>query len=114
MNNLDKKAILQDYKNRTLLGGIYGIRNTQNGKIWLESTTDMAGSIHRFDFSLATGSCISPKLQGDWKSQGADAFEFLVLEEWTQKDTQTDKEFKEDLKALKELWKEKYPAHQMY
>jgi len=109
-----RKEKINAYKQRRLIGGIYQIRNLINGKCLLQSTTDLAGSKNRFDFSCYTGSCISYKLQKDWTAFGKDSFVFEILEELTQKETQTAKEFSEDIKTLEEIWMEKIDSGILY
>ncbi|MDF2512713.1 MAG: hypothetical protein K0S04_2579 [Herbinix sp.] len=46
-------------------------------------------------------------MRSDWEAHGAASFSFTVLEEITKKETQTDREFNEDLKLLLEMWNEK-------
>ena len=81
-----KKELLNAYKSRPLSGG---------------------GSKGKFEFSQMTDCCNWHKLSADWKACGRDAFVFEVLDELTQKETQTPEEFRADLAALGELWAEK-------
>jgi hypothetical protein len=107
----EKKAA---YREREVVGGIYAIRNTASGKLLLQSTADMAGSRNRFAFSQQTGSCVSMKLQRDWAVYGKAAFVWEILEELVKKETQTEGEFSEDLRALKALWEEKFDPAVLY
>jgi hypothetical protein len=114
MENLSKKEKLAQYKERTIIGGVYAIKNTANGKLLLLSSNDLQGVRNRFEFSLKTGSSINIKLQNDWAEFGKSAFRFEVLEELEKKEVQTSKEFSEDVKTLEELWREKLEASQLY
>ena len=96
--DMHKKELLNAYKSRPLSGGVYVIRNTQNGRYLLAAETNLSGSKGKFEFSKMT----------DWKACGKDAFVFEVLDELTQKETQTPEEFRADLAALGELWAEKF------
>ncbi|MDR1674004.1 MAG: GIY-YIG nuclease family protein [Oscillospiraceae bacterium] len=107
----DKKEIRDQYKNREITGGVYAVKNTQSGKILLESTADLQGAQNRFEFSVKTGSPAFVKLQRDWN---AGNFTFEVLDPLTKKDTQSDKEFSDDIAALKEIWTEKLSGTPMY
>lgn len=99
---------------RKEIGGVCAIKNTQNGKMLLLPAPDLQGCRNRFDFSQQTGSCINIKLRDDWEKYGAKAFAFDILEELEKKETQSAKEFKEDLKTLMELWLEKFAPEYLY
>jgi hypothetical protein len=114
MEKQNKKDILAAYKERKVLGGVYAIRNLENGKMLLLSATEISGSQNRFNFAQKTGSCIDLKLKDDWQKYGNEAFAFVVLEELEKKDTQTLKEFGEDIKILKGLWLEKLDSALLY
>jgi hypothetical protein len=43
----------------------------------------------------------------DWKLYGASSFSFEILEEIHKKETQSDREFADDVATLLELWTEK-------
>ena len=80
------------------------------GRILLRRTLDLRGSENRFQFAQMTGSCTDHALQADlakrWLGIG-----FEVLEVLTQKETQTEAEFKSDIEALFELWQESWRTH---
>jgi hypothetical protein len=109
-----RKDIIEQFKQRKIIGGIYQIRNSQNGRIWVDATADLAGSQNRFRFAQETGSAMVYRLQKDWQAMGAAVFSFAVLEELVKTESQTDAEFKADLKALKELWLEKLIGESFY
>jgi hypothetical protein len=114
MEKQSKKEKMAEYKERKVTGGIYAIKNSVTGKLLLLSTCDLQGSQNRFLFSQKTGSCINIKLQDDYSKYGADAFVFEVLEDLEKKETQTAKEFTEDMKILLELWTEKLKDSMLY
>jgi len=80
----------------------------------VSAVVDLQGYKNRFEFSLSTGGCVSTKLQKDWLQFGADAFTFEILEELVKKETQTPKEFSEDIETLKEIWLEKLDPTLLY
>lgn len=110
----NKKELINEYKSRKQIGGICKITNTKTGKIFLFTTTDIAGSENRFIFSKKTGSGISLKLQADWNKYGSDHFIFEVVEELEKNIEQTAKEFNEDLNELLELYIQKLSDIEMY
>ncbi len=107
METQSKKELKENYKNRRVVGGIYGIKCNANDRIWIKSTKNMAGQQNRFSFAVATNSCPEPAMQDDWKAYGAKSFSFVVLEEIKKGENQTDREFSDDIVTLLEIWREK-------
>ena len=102
------------YKEKKKTGGIYAVRNSVTGRALLGAAPDLEGFRNRFAFSLATDSCVQPKLDNDWKTYGGGAFVLEILETLEKKETQTDREFNDDLKILRELWLEKQDPASLY
>ena len=114
MEKSQKKELLAEYKVREITGAVYSIKNKVNGKVLLLYTVNLEGSKNRFAFSQKMGGCENLKLREDWKSFGANAFIFEVMEELKMGDGQTQKEFQNDLKILYSLWLEKIEPTKMY
>lgn len=106
MNSLYKKALKEQYGNKVIIGGIYRIKCHGSNKIWLRATTNLRGAKNRFAFALSTNSCPEPCMREIWKEFGATAFLFEKLEEIKKKETQTEREFADDIQALLELYTE--------
>lgn len=102
-----KKALKAQYKNRTVVGGVFLIRCDAAGEAWLRSTTDLRGDQNRFSFSVSTDMCPEPCMADAWKRHGAAAFSFEALETLEKQETQTDREFSDDIAVLSGLWAEK-------
>lgn len=113
-DNSTKKELLAKYKERTVIGGVYVIRNTLNNRLLLDASPDLKSIKNRFDFAKATGSCVDMKLQKDWAEHGSEQFVFEVLEELEKGETQSQKEFKADIDVLKEIWAEKLSGETLY
>jgi hypothetical protein len=109
-----KKELQAEYKERQIIGGVFAVKNTLTGKMLIDSTADIQGSINRFEFSKKTGSCVSMKLQKDWKPVDAPPFIIEILEELEKTNNQTDAEFKSDILTLKEMWLEKLADADLY
>ena len=107
MDSQKKKELIAGYKERKISGGVYMITNTKTGMRLLAAETNLEGSKNKFDFCIKTNLCSYPKLQEEWKRYGAQAFTFEVLEELKKDETQTDREFAQDIGALFELWQER-------
>ncbi|MDK2809277.1 MAG: hypothetical protein PWP24_2015 [Clostridiales bacterium] len=107
MNEFSKKALKEQYKNRICVGGIYCIKCTESTKKWIRSAINLSGAKNRFDFSVSTNSCPEICMREDWNRYGASSFVFEIMEEITKKETQSDREFTEDVSILFEMWKER-------
>ena len=114
MEKKSKKELLAAYKERKIVGGICALKNTINGKQLISAVTDLQGSKNRYEFSLVTGGCLDLRIQKDWDEYGSKAFTFVILEELEKKDTQTMKEFEEDIKTLKTILLEKLDPNLIY
>ena len=114
MESSNRKEILNAYKERKVTGAVCAVKCKENGRLLVIAAPDLKGYRNRFEFAQATGDCISLKLQKDWNAYGAKAFTLEVLEELEKKDTQTPKEFSEDLETLKDLWLEKRDPALLY
>ncbi len=96
----------EQYKNRAIIGGVYYVKCNSNNKLWILTTTDMQGIKNRFEFSVSINSCPETCMIKAWNQFGASAFTFEILEEMQKKETQTDREFSDDLNTLLEIWTE--------
>ena len=114
MKPQNKKDLIAAYKQRPQIGGIYAVTNKETGKSLVLASADIGGIRSRYEFSAMMGGCFHPKLQQDVNRFGAGAFSFAVLEEMEKKNTQTDREFAEDLEVLLSLWLEKYDPEKRY
>lgn len=107
MEKISKKILKEQYKNRSVVGGIYSIKCSINNAMWLRAATDMQGARNRFTFAVKIDSCPEPCMLEAWKTYGGTTFSFEILEEMQKKETQTEKEFSEDINTLMEMWSEK-------
>ena len=90
MKEASKKEMKNQYKNS-----------------WVRASADLQGAKNRFAFQCATNLCPETAMSPAWKRYGAAGFTFEILEEIKKKETQTPREFSEDISALLELWNEK-------
>ena len=114
MKPQNKKDLIAAYKQRAQIGGIYAVTNTQTGKSLVLASADIGGIRKRYEFAEMTGGCFHPKLQQDVNQYGSGVFAFTVLEEMEKKQTQTDREFMDDLEVLLTLQLEKYEPENLY
>ena len=106
MERPDKKALIAEYKSRKIVGGVYSITNTVTGVRHIDSDVDIQGLENRLNFAKLTDSPYSMALSKEWKEFGAEVFELEILETIEKKETATDKEFKQEVAALLDIWLE--------
>ncbi len=107
MDKSSRKALKEQYQNRKIVGGVYCIKCKDRDEVWFRATEDMQGAKNRFQFFVSTDSCPEPSMMDAWKESGASGFSFEVIEEIERNETQTDREFSDDVNILLELWLEK-------
>lgn len=79
-----KQELKQMYKEAKTEAGVYQIRNTVNGKVWIDGTINLK-TMNGKQFMLKHGSHPSKALQKEWNEYGEEAFAFEVLEVLEQK-----------------------------
>lgn len=104
MEKLSKKELKEQYKNRVVSGGIYCIKCNANGRMWIKSTKDMQSAKKRFEFFIETNMCPEMCMFTEWNQYGSNTFSFVVLEELKKGETQTEREFSDDIDALLQMW----------
>jgi hypothetical protein len=101
-----RKEAIREYKMSHRPMGVFQIVNNRNGKVFIDSSTNIPGKINRHRFALNAGSHSSKALQSDWNQSGEDAFEFEVLEPVEPRDDPK-YDYKADIDVLEDLWLEK-------
>ena len=90
MNNMKSKKELKNiYKEMKFKMGVFQIRNTVNGKIYVEGSTDLDAIWNRHKFQLKMDSHPNVDLQKDWRDFGEEKFSYEILSEIKQDDTKT-------------------------
>ncbi len=104
---LDKTAAKLEYKLSHRPMGVFQIRNSANGRVFIDSSINIPGKINRHKFALNMGKHASKSLQADWNEFGGDAFEFEVLED-VQPRSDVNYDYAADVATLESLWLEKF------
>lgn len=107
-----KKELAAEYKQTFWQMGVYQIRNTQNDKIFVDSSMDLLGAKNRLEFFKQTKLNTIPELKQDWNAYGGDCFVFEELDrikphEETLSDPSDLKKYQDEVDALLDLWLEK-------
>ena len=107
---MNRKELINQYKNRIEIGGIFAIKNRVSNKWYVDSSPDLAAAKNRFDFMGDS----YMKIANDYKAQKGMGFVFEILEELQKGQSQSDKEFQDDLALLKTIWLEKLTGQELY
>ena len=83
---MDRKALSREYKANRRPMGVFQVRNTLSGKVFLGSTADLPSMLNRQRAQLQMGAHPNRQLQADWRAHGAGAFAFEVLDTLTASD----------------------------
>lgn len=103
MDKMRKKQLQAKYKAYYPPMGVYMIKSkVDEGFVYL-SSTNLPGAFNSVRFQLNLGSYPNKGLQKAWQEQGADAFEFQLIEELEYDKNDLDKDYRPDLTAMVEL-----------
>lgn len=97
-----RREIKRLYKEAKTEGGVFQIKNRENGKIFVKSTMNLR-TINGQQFQLEHNSHSNKQLQQEWNRYGKDAFAVEVLEVLKQKEDDW-RAPKDALKKLEEKW----------
>ena len=86
MNGDERKAATTVYKERKVEGGIYAVRCSASGQIWVGSAPNLATIRNRLWFTLRQGSNPHRSLQEAWAAYGESAFGFEILQRLDEED----------------------------
>ncbi|MFK7916096.1 MAG: GIY-YIG nuclease family protein [Pseudomonadales bacterium] len=104
-----RKRLSAEYKKQPREMGLYAIRNTVSGKLFVGTSVDLRARFNRHRMNLKFGTEDHPALQQDWNALGSEAFVFEVLEHLEPLE-EAGYDAREDLKELKILWLERQAA----
>ena len=82
----DKKAARAAYKERKSIAGVYALRCSATGEVWVGQARDVEKIWNRISFTLSSGGAMRPSgsaqsgPEAAWKAHGETAFALEVLE----------------------------------
>ncbi|MFF2482334.1 GIY-YIG nuclease family protein [Paenibacillus sp. NPDC058071] len=104
MDKSKRKELLEAFKEVKTYMGVIQIKNTENGKIFIDAYPNLKNKWMTIKMQLDMGRFANLELQKDWKEIGESAFSYEVLE---QKDTKDMTDVKWEMKQLEKPWLEK-------
>jgi hypothetical protein len=75
-----RKEAIREFKERKPVMGVYAVRCTATGQIWVDAFRNLEAANNSAWFSLRNGSHRSKSLQEEWNAHGESAFQFEILE----------------------------------
>jgi len=104
-----RKELRAAYEQRRTEAGVYVLRNTVTGRVFLGSAPDLAAVRNRLEFGQATGTSgvLDRRLAADAHAHGMGSFELEILDVLILPDGTPPDVVAADLKELEALWREK-------
>ena len=103
---MNRKELTRAYKETAKPLGIFQVRNTINGRVLIGSSVDVPSRLNRERAQLALGTHSNKELQSEWRTFGAEAFDFTTLDTLEPRDDPDD-DPRADLAALEHMWIDK-------
>lgn len=108
---MNRKELTNKYKETVQPMGIYQIRNTINGKLFLGSAKDLRGIINSNKFQLKGGLHRNKELQKDFIEAGEERFAFEIVDS-LQPGEDPRSDHTAELKTLEAMWLEKLQPYE--
>ncbi len=109
-----RKTLINEYKQRRIIGGVYKITNMRNGMYLLDYAMNLQAKQNAFNFMASSDSCFDYRLKKDWDTFGGKVFTFEILDTIEKKKEQTQDEFIADLVILLQAYSEKLDSLNRY
>jgi hypothetical protein len=76
----ERKEAIKKFKERNPILGVFAVRCTTTGRLWVGSSRNLDAAKNRIWFCLRHGSHSGKSLQEEWNTHGEPAFRYEVLE----------------------------------
>ncbi|MBU1636184.1 GIY-YIG nuclease family protein [bacterium] len=103
---MNRKDLINQYKQTVQPMGIYQIKNTANGKRFVGSAPNLQGRINRHKFQLEYGVHPNKELQQDFTASNGKSFVFKIID-YLEPKNEPGFDYSEELKLLERMWLEK-------
>lgn len=92
-----KNALFTGFIWRKMTSGIYCIKNVKNGKLYIGQAVDIEKRWYHHKNRLNVGNHANVHLQRAWEKYGESSFDFIILQEFKDKDSET-------IDSMEEKW----------
>src|SRR4051812_32170784 len=98
------KQLKDNYRQMKFKIGVFQVRNTANGKIFIGSSPNLDAIWNRMRMELKFGGHRNEILQNEWKEFGEDFFKFEILSEIEQKNSEQQSDHNREVKELEAMF----------
>jgi hypothetical protein len=81
-----RKELLQQYADRAPPNGVFAVRNSATGEVWVGHSRNLDKQKNGLWVRLKGNSCTSREMQASWTKHGEAAFSYEILEQLTETD----------------------------
>ena len=75
-----RKEAIQKFKEQKPALGVFAVRCTASGRVWVDTSRNLGASHNGTWFTLRSGCHRDKALQAEWEAHGEPAFQFEILE----------------------------------
>ena len=75
-----KKEAIRKFKERKVALGVFAVRCTASGRVWVDSSRNLDAAKNGTWFGLRNGGHRDKSLQEEWNAHGEGAFQYEILE----------------------------------
>jgi hypothetical protein len=79
-SNVDKKEAIRKFKEQKVSRGVFAVRCTVSGHVWVGTSRNLDATRNGTWFTLRTGSYMDKSLQQEWNVHGEPSFTYEILE----------------------------------
>ena len=76
-----RRAAIDEYKNRKPRRGVFAVRCTATGHVWVGASPNLEAARNGTWFTLRANAHRDAALQAEWRAHGEETFRYDVLEE---------------------------------
>jgi hypothetical protein len=79
-SSIARKEAIRKFKERKPIRGVYAVRCTATGRVWVGAFTNLEAIRNRLWFSLGQRAHRNQALQQEWDAHGEQTFEYEIVE----------------------------------